>query len=244
MTSNKDQLFQTRDAKPGSFEFDPHVANVFADMIARSVPGYQQILHMLPTLTRQFSQPNAHYYDLGCSLGAGLLAMHQGLIGAQAKLIGIDNSEAMLAEAAENISPAIIKGAQIELTNGDIRQYSYKNSAMILMNFTLQFIPLEDRNELIQTLYNSLLPGAVLVLSEKIRFQDTRTQTMFTQLHHQFKADQGYSQLEISRKRDAIDNVLIPESLEAHCDRLKTCGFNTVSPWVQNMQFVSILAVK
>ncbi len=241
MSTNRDQLYQTANAKPGSFRFDEKVARIFADMIARSVPGYEQILSMLPTLTRQFAKEHACYYDLGCSLGAGLLAISQGLKTPNAKLLGVDNSDAMLTQARENLAGV---EQSVELIKQDIVELEYSNAAMILMNFTLQFIPLEARDNLIEKLYHGLNPGGALILSEKIRFDDARTQQIFTDIHHQFKADQGYSELEISRKRDAIDQVLIPETLTTHIQRLQDAGFSIASPWIQNLQFVSILAIK
>ena len=115
---------------------------------------------------------------------------------------------------------------------------------MVVMNFTLQFIALEQRDGLIDEIYSALASGGGLVISEKISFTDSAVAQTLTELHHQFKADQGYSQLEISQKRDAIENVLIAESLDTHIDRLKRSGFSVVTPWIQNLQFISILAIK
>lgn len=239
MTNPIDTIFQSSEAKPGSFVFDQRVANVFEDMISRSVPGYQQILEMLPTLTRQFSFEGKNYYDLGCSLGAGLLAMSQGLSDAQTQLIGIDNSAAMLKHATRNL-----KGLDAKLIENDLLSVELNNAGMVLMNFTLQFIALEHRDKLVKRIYQSLTPGGALVLSEKIDFDNDKTNQILIDIHHQYKADQGYSALEIAKKRDAIVNVLVPESLDAHIVRLKKSGFSVVTPWVQNLQFISILAVK
>ena len=112
------------------------------------------------------------------------------------------------------------------------------------MNFTLQFIPLLDRDPLLQNIYNNTQKGGALILSEKIKFDDTTTNNRMINIHHNFKARQGYTQLEISQKRDAIENVLIPETLNAHIQRLRSVGFKTITPWVQNLQFISILAIK
>ena len=241
MTSDKDQLYSSTEAANGSFVFDQRVAKVFADMISRSVPGYQQILQMLPTLTKQFERGNANYYDLGCSLGAGLLAIDQGLDEDTATLIGIDNSEAMLEQARINLGAA---KQNFELRNEDLEQSKFSNASLILMNFTLQFIALKERTALMEKIYEGLDSGGALILSEKIRFDEHTTQELMTNIHHQYKSDQGYSNLEISRKREAIDQILIPETLDQHITRLKSCGFKIITPWVQNLQFVSLLAVK
>ena len=259
MSNKRDQIYRQNDdanATAGtgtaSFRFDERVAGVFSDMISRSVPGYQQILGMLPTLVKQFSQQNSqqNYYDLGCSLGAGMIAMTQGLSEAKClsscKVIGVDNSSAMLEQAKDIFKEVQTVNPELDfsLNEGNIQDTLIENAALVLMNFTLQFIPLAERDALIQSIYNGLDNGGALILSEKIKFNDAPTQEKLTDIHHQFKADQGYSELEIAKKRDAIENVLIPETLEKHQQRLQNAGFSIVTPWVQNLQFISILAVK
>jgi len=253
--SSKDQIYQTSGeaprAKRGSFAFDERVANVFEDMISRSVPGYQQILEMLPTLTRQCQRTQAadiqaNYYDLGCSLGAGMLAMEQGLNSTlkNSRIIGVDNSAAMIHQAKENLESPESQNIQTKLIQQDLLDSKISSAMMVLMNFTLQFIALEHRDHLIQRIYDGLHTGGYLVLSEKIMFDNDATNQALIDIHHQFKADQGYSELEIAQKRDAIENVLIPETLEAHIQRLKKAGFSIITPWVQNLQFISVLAIK
>jgi len=252
MSNKRDQIYQqptmnSQGEKSGSFRFDARVADVFSDMISRSVPGYLQILEMLPTLVKQYYQPNEqkkqYYYDLGCSLGAGMLAMSKGLSGSKTeKIIGVDNSSAMLDQARKTLSN--FEGCQFELISQDILETNIESASMVLMNFTLQFIPLAERGTLIKKIHTGLNPGGVLILSEKIKFEDDKTQKALTDIHHQYKADQGYSQLEIAQKRDAIENVLIPETLTKHTERLKEVGFSVVTPWVQNLQFISLLAIK
>lgn len=248
MNTSKDQIYRSpkhsAKIKSGSFVFDERVAAVFNDMISRSVPGYQQILEMLPTLTRQFANQNSNYYDLGCSLGAGMLAMAEGLGSSKGKLVGIDNSSAMINKATSNLSLIKSKGFEFSLIEQDLMDTQINSAAMVLMNFTLQFIALNRRDELIKNIYCGLLDGGSLVLSEKIKFDDHKTNSALIDIHHQYKSDQGYSQMEIAQKRDAIENVLIPETLETHVYRLKKAGFSVVTPWVQNLQFISILAIK
>ncbi|MCL4134879.1 UNVERIFIED_CONTAM: hypothetical protein GTU68_051610 [Idotea baltica] len=217
-------------------------------MISRSVPGYRQILQLLPSLVKQLSKTEGDYYDLGCSLGAGMLSIAQGLItdidDQKHNIIGIDSSAAMLAQAESIFAKADYSNINFEFRCADINTIETNNAAMVLMNFTLQFIPLDKRDALIQAIFSNLNVGGGLVISEKIKFDDLTTNQTLIDIHHQFKADQGYSQLEISQKRDAIDDVLIPETLDAHLERLTSAGFKVVTPWIQNLQFISILAIK
>ena len=250
MNSKTDKLYRQPQNSVAVFEFDDQVAGVFSDMISRSVPGYTQIIDLLPTLVRRFRTPEMHYYDLGCSLGAGMLAMADALQDLNCSVVGVDNSAAMLAEAEVNLDKyrhqhlADNSRLALQLECADLAGFALQSAAMVLMNFTLQFVPLENRDELIRNIYSALIPGGALVLSEKIKFSDAGTDKMLVEIHHQYKSDQGYSQMEISQKRDAIENVLIPETLDSQLCRLKNAGFSIVTPWLQNLQFVSILAVK
>lgn len=248
MSDSKDTIYANSHHVVNPFRFDERVASVFTDMISRSVPSYQPILQMLPTITRRFRMTEKNYYDLGCSLGAGLHAMAEGLKQTDssdqltAKLIGIDNSEAMLKRARDHRCQH--KNLCLNYFEQDLLQTEIQNAAMVLMNFTLQFIAPNQRDQLVKRIFQGLVPGGAFVLSEKISFSNEMTNSVLTDIHHRYKADQGYSQLEISQKRDAIENVLIPETLDAHIKRLTDAGFSIVTPWMQNLQFLSILAVK
>ncbi len=248
MSGKKDQLYQQPYTSIDGFQFDSKVAQVFADMIKRSVPGYSQILALLPSLVRQGLSTGVQgsYYDLGCSLGAGMIAMAQGLQDADClEIIGVDNSPSMLEIADKKLKDLSSHySVNFLLVNDDIENQSFDNAAMILMNFTLQFLPINERKSIIKRCYDGLNFGGRMVLSEKIQFDNANINHALVEIHHQFKQDQGYSQLEISQKRDAIENVLIPETLAIHTQRLKEAGFSIVTPWIQNLQFVSILAIK
>lgn len=249
MTNSKDRIYSQQQRSQGNFKFDERVARVFEDMISRSVPGYQQILAMLPSLVRQFHMPGLRYYDIGCSLGAGMLAIANTLNSIErissespSAVIGIDNSGPMLIQARRNLDA--VEFSNFELREQDAVTSDIDSAVLVLMNFTLQFIPLAERAGLIAKIAQGLVAGGALVLSEKLHFDEPSIDQLLTEVHHQYKAGQGYSRLEISQKRDAIENVLIPETLETHVARLKEAGFSTVTPWVQNLQFVSILAIK
>ena len=242
MSQAEDKIYLFGKPKPGSFTFDENVARVFEDMISRSVPGYQQILEMLPSLSRQFRQEGANYYDLGCSLAAGLLAVRLGLNNSSGHLIGVDTSKAMLDRAEKSLQQA--HPNTWELREQDIRNSEISNAAIVLLNFTLQFIALEDRHSVLSNIYQGLKENGVLVLSEKLKMPSELIEQKMNDIHLQYKADQGYSELEISRKREAIENVLIAETYETHKQRLEQIGFSIVFPWIQNLQFISFLAIK
>lgn len=238
----RDALFAEPLAAALPFRFDDGVAAVFEDMIGRSVPGYALTLQALAVAARRFARPGTHCYDLGCSLAASTLAMRHH-VPAGTRLVGIDNSPAMLARARELVARDAAP-APVELVCADIRAVALQPSSLVAMNFTLQFLPPADRAELLRHIATALCPGGALVLSEKLRFEDPAEDSLLIELHHEFKALQGYSTLEIAQKRSALENVLVPETLTAHRERLLSAGFTQVVVWLQCLNFVSLLAIR
>ncbi|MCU7918208.1 MAG: carboxy-S-adenosyl-L-methionine synthase CmoA [Candidatus Thiodiazotropha sp. (ex Epidulcina cf. delphinae)] len=240
---NRDRLYADAKENVADFVFDERVANVFPDMINRSVPGYGTIINMTGTLAAQRVKPGSCCYDLGCSLGAATQAIRSAVKNKDFLIVAVDNSPAMLAGARERLADKG-QGPPVELICADIRHIRIRQASMVTLNFTLQFIPAADRLPLLQGIYEGMLPDGLLLLSEKIALPDDLTQQLFTEMHHGFKKTQGYSELEISQKRTALEDVLIPETLACHRQRLHKVGFSTVEVWFQCFNFVSLLAIK
>jgi tRNA (cmo5U34)-methyltransferase len=180
---------------------------------------------------------------LGCSLGASTLAIRERIEARNASIFAVDNSQAML-DKLETILQSQPAKTETKLVKNDICDIEITNASLVVLNFTLQFVPLDRRSELISSIYKGLNPNGCLIISEKLHFEPQSLNQLLTELHHQFKRDQGYSDLEISQKRDAIDKVLMPETLTMHIQRLKDCGFKSASPWFQCYNFGSLIAIK
>lgn len=240
---SQDRIYAQPLRSVGDFVFDQDVVDVFPDMIARSVPGYASILAMTVELAGEYARSNSCVYDLGCSLGAVTLPM-AGRIPDGCKIIAVDSSPAMVSQLRENLAAADVRSDRVELREQDIAECEVRNASYVVMNFTLQFIMPDQRADLIARLYDGMLPGGALVLSEKIHFESPEQQSLMTDLHHAFKRANGYSDLEIAQKRTALENIMKPESLSQHCDRLHAAGFGNVSVWFQCLNFASIIAIK
>ena len=238
-----DRLYANPLPELTAFQFDASVAAVFADMIKRSVPGYEAIIAMIGELAGRYGQAGTNCYDLGCSLGAASLAMAEGLHDKSCKIIGVDNSAEML-ERCRTLLANSRSSIPIELVYDDVCSVAVDDASIIVLNFTLQFIPLTHRQNLINRLHQSLVPGGVLIVSEKICFADAHHQQLMTELHHNFKRANGYSELEIAQKRNALENVLIPETLAQHRQRFAQAGFSHSDVWFQCFNFASMLATR
>ena len=233
-----DTLFE-RAGRRGDFVFDAAVAAVFPDMLHRSVPGYPAIINMLTVLAGQHAQAGSTLYDLGCSLGAAAQALDAGLTVDGCRIVAIDTAPAMIDQARAGLA---LRHAQLDLRCADIRDEVIDNASMVVLNFALQFVPPDQRLAVLRRVREGLLPGGVLVLSEKVRGADAVQERLWVTLHHAFKRANGYSDLEIDRKRRALQHVLLPETLATHHARLIQAGFRRVDPWFQCFNFVSLIA--
>ncbi|MEQ1636276.1 MAG: carboxy-S-adenosyl-L-methionine synthase CmoA [Methylococcales bacterium] len=243
MSVPKDSLYASPLSAINRFQFDENVVNVFPDMIQRSVPGYAAIIHAIGLLAGRFAKPGSKCYDLGCSLGAATFSMRQHIVAEQCRIVAVDSSPAMierlhihLAQDSDNLP--------VDVFCADIRDIEINRASVVVLNFTLQFIPLVDRLNFLQKIYQGILPGGILILSEKLCFDDPRQQVLQTDMHHAFKKAQGYSELEISQKRNALENVLIPETFIQHQQRLNAVGFDSTEVWFQYFNFASMIALK
>lgn len=244
MTSTKaDLIYSSPHSKIKDFSFDAQVVEVFPDMIKRSVPGYSTIIETIGYLSNNYVRDNTNIYDLGCSLGAATLAMRQNIIAKNCQIVGIDNSSAMVDRCKMHINA--FKGATpCTIIKGDILETKLENASMVVLNFTLQFIDKEKRQQLLTKIANGLNKGGILVLSEKMSHQDEQCHELLTDLHHDFKRANGYSDLEIAQKRTALEQVMKPDSLETHFNRFEQAGFSHASTWFQCFNFVSMVAIK
>jgi tRNA (cmo5U34)-methyltransferase len=243
VTEPTDTLFQDPLRAPGPFRFDADVVAVFPDMISRSVPGYETVIAMTGLLAGRFAQAGSHLYDLGCSLGASTLSMRRHLEDIDCRIVAVDSSAAMLARCREVL--AADRGTTpVDLVDGDICDVAIGDASMVVLNYTLQFVAVERRAPLLARIAAALRPGGILVLSEKLCFADEALNRLTIDLHHDFKRAHGYSELEIAGKRDAIENVLVPETLDAHRERLAAAGFRSAEVWFQCFNFASLIALK
>jgi len=225
-----------------AFVFDEAVAEVFPDMLKRSVPGYQSALGLLGVIAKSKVTAGSQVYDLGCSLGAASAMIQKQIEHSDVTINAIDSSRAMIEKARCNFDQS--NPPAINLTCEDIRDTKLNNASLVCLNLTLQFINLEDRPALLRKIYQALEPNGALFLFEKICFTDPVEDQLMQSIYYQFKAANGYSELEISQKRTALENTLFPETAAQHEQRLTDIGFKNVSQVFQCVNFACWIATK
>jgi len=231
--ATKDNVYREPQRQLVDFAFDESVAGVFPDMIRRSVPGYETVIPLTGLLAARYLQTESRIYDLGCSLGATTLAVLEQIGTTNCEIIAVDNSAAMLEQAQQGRT----WDARVSFVQSDVSEMDFNNASVVLMNYLLQFVAPDRRLMLLKNIRKGLRPGGVLILSEKLAGDDE-----FNKVHEAFKLANGYSELEVSQKRTALENVMVPDTLETHLERLAEAGFNNVSTWFRCLNWVSLIA--
>ncbi|MCP4237002.1 MAG: carboxy-S-adenosyl-L-methionine synthase CmoA [Aestuariibacter sp.] len=237
---SKDRVFAKALSDVKAFEFNETVTEVFHDMISRSVPGYELLLRLIGLYTDVFVQQQSRVYDLGCSLGAASVMVARQSRAQDVSIVAVDNSISMIEKCRQLAS----EETAIEWRCADIQDTEVKNASMVLLNLTLQFVSQQARQQLLDDIYQGLNPGGILVLSEKVHLDQAREDDRMIQLHQAFKKTQGYSDLEISQKRTALENVMVPDLESQLQERLTASGFEEVYQCFRCFNFVSYLAIK
>lgn len=238
----KDTLFQV-ESVPEDFVFSDRVVEVFDDMLDRSIPFYREVIRATARLLRAFLDPDDRVVDLGCATGTTLLELARMLPDKGQQFIGVDNSGAML-EKARLKTELFSKQDRISFLEEDITRLHHPGTGVFLLNYTLQFIRPLLREDFLRRLYSDLRPGGLLILCEKTINPDGRLNREFIEIYHQFKRERGYSELEIAKKREALENVLIPFSIDENIALLQKAGFTSVAPFFQWFNFSSFVAMK
>ena len=243
----EDRIYADNETGDEPFRFNTDVAQVFPDMLRRSIPGYAASLEAIGSLAARYVTAGTNCYDLGCSLGAATIAMRQGIRAPDCRIFSVDNAPAMIERCEELIAAdneASGSRTPVEILLDDIRDVAIANAAMVVMNYTLQFLDMAGRDALIQKIFDGLRPDGLFLLSEKVVYTDPHMEQLLVDLHHEHKRRNAYSELEVSRKRAALENVLVPETVAAHRGRLDRAGFAHSGVWLRYFNFVSIVAIK
>lgn len=240
----KDEVFAGTAARASDFVFNQEVADVFDDMLARSVPFYLEQQSMIKELAKKFYKKGTNVYDLGSSLGTTLINVSREIGEEANRMIGYDNSMPMIEKARERIKKQGLEN-RIKILCQDLNQeVPVENASVVTICWTMQFVRPLQREKLIRQIYQGLVKDGALILAEKILTNNTDMNRLFIELYYDFKRRNSYSEDEIVRKREALENVLIPYRIDENIELYKRCGFNQVETFFQWYNFAGFLCVK
>lgn len=235
----RDEIFREKINK--QFEFDESVASVFDDMIDRSVPFYKEQVSLIAHFASLSLVDNGVVYDLGSSTGNVLFELHK-LISPTIQLVGLDSSAAMIQRA--RLKAKAYGASNIEFLHQDFLEYDFLLSDAIIASWTMQFVRPLMREKMIGKIYQSLKDNGIFLMSEKMVSSDKILDRSMIERYHQYKAHQGYSQMEINQKREALENVLVPYTQEENFAMLKNAGFRSVEILFKWVNFALLIARK
>jgi len=238
-----DKIFAEKLEKIKDFDFGKETVPVFDDMLVRSVPFYLETQNLISELAMDFVRPNTNIYDLGCSTGTTFIALNS-LLPESVRFIGVDSSPEMLVKAREKLDEIDLERT-VELRQGDINNGIHiENASLVIMNLTLQFVRPVYRGKLIGQIANGLNPGGALILVEKVLGSASDLNRLFIKNYYKFKKRNGYSEMEISQKREALENVLVPYRTRENEELLLHNGFRECEIFFKWYNFCGFIGVK
>ncbi|MDH3521527.1 MAG: carboxy-S-adenosyl-L-methionine synthase CmoA [Myxococcales bacterium] len=240
--SERDELFAADTKLVSDFNFGVQTASVFDDMLSRSVPFYAEIQRMMAEIVNEFAVDGSNVYDLGCSTCATFRALAE--LERDVTFVGLDNSAAMLERGRKELEEAGLS-QRVALREHELdRGAPVENASVVIMCLTLQFVRPLDRERVIRDIYAGLNPNGCLILIEKVLANESLLNRLFIKYYYDFKRRNGYSSLEISQKREALENVLIPYRFDENVALLQSAGFRCVEPFFKWYNFCGFLALK
>jgi len=242
-SGDTDKLFAEAEDMRLDFKFDGKTAAVFDDMVSRSVPFYEEIQRMTCELSAEFAQPGTSLYDLGCATGTTFLMLDD-KVDPSVRFVGIDNSADMLAKAGKKMAE-LPSGRKYDLIEADLHsQFPIANASVVLLVLTLQFVRPLYRDKLVRRIADAVPENGALILVEKLTSSHTLLNRLFIKYYYDYKKRNGYSEVEIAQKREALENVLIPYRPEENTEMLMEAGFRHCEEFFRWYNFCGIVAVK
>jgi tRNA (cmo5U34)-methyltransferase len=242
LVSEKDKLFE-ENMKAADFRFDEKVVNVFDDMVSRSVPFYGEMQRMTTELATYFATKGSRLYDIGCSTGTTFHELNKS-VDESVTFVGLDNSEEMLKKAKEKLVDVNAK-RKLELEFADInKNINIENASVVTLLLTLQFVRPLNRERIMKKIYDGLNEQGAVIIIEKLTSEDSLVNRLFIEKYYDYKRRNGYSETEITAKREALENVLIPYRMDENFELLRNAGFKNIEVFFRWYNFCGIIAVK
>lgn len=242
----QDKIFAQEIQAIADFDFGEKTAEVFDDMLDRSIPQYRELQRMIGELAAEFAADGSAIYDLGCSTGMTLQTVADAIrpSGKNVSLFGVDYSQPMLERAKERFGRIAEHGKSIFIEADLNNEFAFSNASVVILNLTLQFVRPLNRDRLIRSIADGLRDNGCLILVEKVVCQDASLNRLFIKLYYDMKRRNGYSETEIAQKREALENVLIPYRIEENIELLKRNGFAEADTFFKWHNFAGMIALK
>jgi len=224
----------------GTWRFDEDIASNFVDHIQRSIPFYNELQDDVVKILNNVLTDNSIVIDIGGATGETISRINENMPQKCIKYFYIDNSSAMLKKAKDNLKDV----NYVTYFSSNIETLQLPKSDAIIMLYTMQFVPFAHRLPTLKKIYDSLKPGGILILSEKVSCKFKNVEMLFCDLLHNIKINNGFTESEIHHKQLQLQNVLMPLSTDEYLTMLQQIGFNEFDIFFKSNSFVGFIAFK
>lgn len=223
--------------------FNEGVTSVFDDMLERSIPSYARMRELVTYVGADYVLSNGFedlpVLDLGCSTGEQIDRFLSVLPN---DIVGCDVSESMLQHSREKYQ----ENEKVKILNVDISKQPLpvKDCCLITSILTIQFTPIEYRQNIIRHIYENLTEHGIFIFVEKIIGENYDFTSTYEKLHHTHKEKNGYSLQEIRDKKLKLEGVLMPVTNTFNIELMKQAGFSKIDIFWKDLNFIGYVAVK
>lgn len=206
----------------------------FDNHIETSIRGYSNLWNDVLSLSEYFVEDNTNVVDIGCSTGKLIKQMSEQNSFSSCQYTGIELEECFFDH--------LIDSNNVSFFKGDVRDYDFNNCSLVTSIFTLQFIPIKDRENIIHKIYDGLNKGGAFIFSEKVFSENPRVQEMMTFLYYDYKK-KHYSCEQILNKETELRHLMKPNTEDEIVNMCTNVGFY-IQPFWRNYNFVGFVCIK
>ena len=220
------------------WEFNEEVANVFDNMLERSIPQYDVMRELVKRIGFKYVQLGSTIVDIGCSNGNAVDPFVKSY-NMDCNYLLLDVSEPMLEKCKEKF------GFLDGIMNYDITKGIPKTDASLVLSIlTLQFTPIEYRQKIVQSIYDNLREDGAFILVEKVLGNTNEIDEVFVNEYYQMKSENAYTREQIQNKRKSLEGVLVPITAKWNEELLRSAGFRKIDCFWRCLNFAGWIAIK
>jgi tRNA (cmo5U34)-methyltransferase len=227
-----------------SSEFSFTTIRDFDAHIAREIRGYETLFSIASGLADTVIATGTNVYDLGCSTGRFLVSLAKRIADETdtfrrryVQFIGIEPNDNFADRHRD--APDSVTFIRKRVTPST----QFENASLISAIFTLQFIPIHERQPVVRNIYEGLNPGGVFLLAEKVYSSDPEIDRLINNSHLDFKREITDA-AQILENDVRLRSIMRPLTLQENVSLLGNAGFNRCECFWRVNNFVALIAIK
>jgi tRNA (cmo5U34)-methyltransferase len=190
-----------------SWTFDtPEIANTFDSHVREQLPWYDMVTDAVVYIVRNYLTESNTVVDIGASTGNMVDKLMPLLLERKAYAHAIEKSPTMV----DVLKRRFENHHNVSITQADIRHDSVQPAQVYVLFLTMMFIPVHERQRVLNALRANLLKGGVLVVVDKVCDHGGYFATVLKRLGMHWKIQQGAELGAVTTKEMSLAGVQIP----------------------------------